>query len=422
MSKVFALIDGNNFYASCERAFNPKLEGKPLVVLSNGDGCIIARSPEAKALGINMAQPVFKIRDFLKQHNVQLFSSNYELYGDMSRRLIETCKQYTPAIEIYSIDEAFLDFTHHRSSHLTTVGQNLRLTIRRGLGLPTCIGFGPTKALAKVANYFAKRLSQFNGVIDLTSSTSWPLYLQALPIDEVWGVGRQYGQMLRRHGVNTAWQFIHCDTEWVRKTMTVVGLRLQQELKGISCFALQEQADPKQMITVSRTFGTRVADYAELQKAIATFVVAAAIKLRKQNLAAKEITVFIKTSRHDSAPHISSHYTLAIDEATDYTPQLLKVAGRALALCHRPGVSYRKGGVFLTKLCDRNAVQRSLFRAPPPPTQQALMRAVDHLNYKMGMNTITYGSKGLKNHWQHRPAYQSPRYTTRWTELPLVRL
>ena len=183
--------------------------------------------------------------------------------------------------------------------------------------------------------------------------------------------------------------------------MTVVGSRLQQELKGISCFALQEQAGPKQMITVSRTFGALVDHYEEIHKAIATFVIAAAIKLRKQNLAAKEITVFIKTCRHNSDPKINCHYTLAFDEATDYTPNLLKTAGRALALCYRPGFRYKKGGVFLTKLCDRDLMQRSLFVAPPPTTQQALMRAVDHLNYKMGMNTITYGSKGLKNRWQH---------------------
>ena len=213
MSRVFALIDGNNFYVSCERAFNPKLEGQALVVLSNGDGCVITRSPEAKALGIKMAQPVFQIRELIKRHNIQLFSSNYELYSDMSRRMIITCQQYTSAIEIYSIDEAFLDFTHHQSSDLTAISLDLKLTIRRGLGLPTCIGFGPTKALAKVANYFAKRLPQHKGVVDLTSNTSWQLYLQALPIDEVWGVGRQYGKMLRSHGITTAWHFVQSDSE-----------------------------------------------------------------------------------------------------------------------------------------------------------------------------------------------------------------
>jgi DNA polymerase V len=249
MKPIFGLLDGNNFYASCERVFNPKLEGKPVIVLSNGDGCVIARSNEAKALGIHMAQPVFQIRDIILKHRVAVFSSNFELYGDLSRRMIATCARFTPHIEVYSIDEAFLDFSDCQARDLTMIGQDLRQTIRRGLGLPVCIGFGPTKTLAKLANHFAKRNPRLNGVLDLTEVRDLRPYLEATPVSEIWGVGRQYGKMLEGYGLRNGWQLANSDLNFIRKKMTIGGVKLVKELNGISCFELQDMPDPKRSLS-----------------------------------------------------------------------------------------------------------------------------------------------------------------------------
>lgn len=421
MPPIIALIDANNFYVSCERVFNPRLEGLPVVVLSNGDGCIVARSNEAKALGIKMAQPVFMIRELIKRHQVQVFSSNYELYGDMSRRMIATCQQYTPHIEIYSIDEAFLDFSHCSYRDMTLLGLDIRKTIGRGLGLPVCIGFGPSKALAKVANYFAKKDQRLKGVLDLTEIGNLRPFLENMPVGEVWGIGRQYRKMLEGYGITTAWRFAQADSRFIKKKMTIGGLKLQQELRGISCFELHDQPDPKQSITVSRTFGTLIEEYEEIKKAIGSFIIQGGEKLRKEGLAARSLSVFIRTCPHNDDPKMFCGHTLTLEEATDYTPTLLKAAFKALDTCYRPGFRYKKGGILFSDVCSREQVQRNLFSSPANPGQYQLMQAIDALNKKMGKDTVTYAVKGITSQWQHIPTQRSPRYTTRWNEFSIIK-
>jgi DNA polymerase V len=421
MKPIFGLLDGNNFYASCERVFNPQLEGKPVIVLSNGDGCVVARSNEAKALGIKMGQPVFLIKDLIKRHKVAMFSSNFELYGDLSRRMIVTCAQFTPHIEVYSIDEAFLDFSDCQSRDLTMLGQDLKQTIRRGLGLPVCVGFAHTKTLAKLANHFAKKTPRLNGVLDLTVVSDLRPYLEATPVSEIWGVGRQYGKMLEYYGIRNGWQLANSDLSFIRKKMTIGGVKLVKELNGISCFDLQDMPEPKQTITVSRTFANPIDDFEEIKKAIATFVIAGGEKLRKQSSAARGLSIYIRTNPHNSDPKVWCGHTVNLEEATDYTPTLLKAASYALEQCYRDGFRYRKGGILLFDLCEKDKIQRNLFSPAPNPEQSALMRAVDMLNKRMGKETVTYAAKGRSNIWQPIPTLRSPRYTTRWAEIPVVK-
>ena len=322
--KRFFLIDCNNFFVSCERIFNPKLVGKPVVVLSNNDGCVISRSNEAKALGIGMGQAAFECESIIKKHNVYVFSSNFTLYADISARVMQTLAELATDIEVYSIDEAFLYV--HPSRNGTDYGQYMRMLVKQRTGIPIAIGIGQTKTLAKIANKLAKKKPQYNGVFDITNHPDTDTLLASLPVRDVWGVGRQYEKLLLSAGITTPRDLKYAPDKWVRKKMTIVGLKTVMELRGIACIDLAEEIPAKQSITVSRSFGRLVTTKREVQEAIATYIIRAAQKLRKDKLLASVVTVFVSTSRYHDQQRYFNSMSVVCPLATDYTPHLLEAA------------------------------------------------------------------------------------------------
>src|SRR5215813_11351401 len=319
MTTLFALIDCNNFYVSCERVFQPALCSKPVVVLSNNDGCVIARSEEAKALGIPMGIPAFKLADLRQEHPIEVFSSNYTLYGDLSARVMTTLAQWAPAVEVYSIDEAFLDLTGISTDDLRIYGQTLRATIHQWTGIPVSIGIGPTKTLAKLANRLAKRSPQAQGVVILTSPLEIEATLAQTPIQDIWGIGPGYTRRLHAHEIRTAIQLRNMTDRWVRQELGIVGLRLVWELRGISCLPLEFCPPPKQSLMVSRSFGRPITTLIEMREAVATYMTRAAEKLRRHQVAAGVLTVFLMTNRFTDEPQYSNSVTMPLPVATQDT-------------------------------------------------------------------------------------------------------
>ncbi|MDQ1266391.1 MAG: Y-family polymerase, partial [Bacteroidota bacterium] len=296
MKTPIALVDCNNFYASCERVFNPKLYGKPIVVLSNNDGIIVARSDEAKALGIKMGEPLFKIQDLVRRHNIQVFSSNYTLYGDMSCRVMRVLEQYSQDVEIYSIDEAFLSLWGMERNDLTEYCRNIRNIVRQWTGITVSVGIAETKTLAKLANRIAKKNPKFGGVLNLIGDPNIEEYLKITLVEDIWGVGRQYTKFLNNHGIKTAYDFVNSNDKWIKKNMTVMGLRTCFELRGIPCIKLEYAVPAKKAIVCSRSFGKPVIEKQELHEAVSLFTTRAAEKMRRQNSAASLLTVFLRTN------------------------------------------------------------------------------------------------------------------------------
>lgn len=419
----FALADCNNFYVSCERVFDPSLWGVPVAVLSNNDGCVIARSNEAKALGVGMGEPAFKREPFFRRHGVRVYSSNYALYGDMSQRVMDVLAAMAPALEIYSIDEAFLDLDGLAAETPEAFCRRARERVGRWTGIPLSIGVGPTKTLAKIANRRAKQRPELGGVFDLGACPDPDAVLESVDVADVWGVGRRYARMLRRHGVDTARQLRDLPRDWVRRKMTVVGLGTVLELRGISCVPLEQAPPPKKSIVCSRSFGRRVERRAELSEALAAYASRAAEKLRDQGSVASHLMVFIMTSPHTPGPQYSNATTVALPTATDYTPGLLEAAEQGLSRIFRPGYVYKKAGVMLTGLEPAHGRQLGFF--DPSGAEQgrrdALMGALDTVNAKWGRGMLQYAAAGLGRPWKMRQLRKSPRFTTHWDELPVVR-
>jgi len=425
VSRVFALVDCNNFYASCERVFAPALRDRPVVVLSNNDGCVIARSEEAKALGIPMGAPFFRFRRLAERGGVAVFSSNYALYGDMSARVMRTLSLFSPAVEIYSIDEAFLDLRGLEDRGLKRLGRRLADTVRRHTGIPVSVGIGPTKVLAKIANRLAKRHPETGGVLD-----TWSLgghletHLRRIEVGDVWGIGRRWAGRLAEMGIRTAADLRDADPALVRRRLNVVAERIVHELRGHSCLDLAEMPPPRRQVLTSRSFGHRVERLADLREAVGTFTARAAEKLRRDGLAAGAVLVFVETgpggrrerTRHDSA-------TVALPVATADTGRLLPAATTALRALFRPGLHYRKAGVMLLDLAPADRVQPSLFRdeATDTPRRRRLLETVDALNRRAGSGTVRYAAEGTRRAWRMKQQHRSPAYTTRWGELPVVR-
>jgi len=419
---MFAIVDCNNFYASCERVFVPRLRGKPIVVLSNNDGCIIARSNEAKALGYKMGDVYFQVKERLRKDGVFVFSSNYALYGDMSRRVMQTLEAFAPEMEIYSIDEAFLDLTGFRD--LLAHGQRLRATVRQHTGIPVGVGIAPTKTLAKVANFTAKKQPQYNGVCVLESPTHWEPILAALPVGEVWGIGRQHEKRLHAQGVTTAFEFSQLSDTWLRKNMSVVGLRTAQELRGIPCNELKPEADARKSVTVSRSFGQRITELQGLEEALATYVMRAGEKLREQKLVAKHMLVFANTNPHAidrvKDPYYAPQLAFELPRHTSFTPELLHYASHALRAMFKPGFRYMKCGVILTDIVPEGFETRDLFQTRDTAKDARLMRALDALNAKQGRGTVFFASAGIERPWNMSAALRSPAYTTDWAAIPTI--
>lgn len=421
MSPVLALVDCNNFYASCERVFNPKLERQPVVVLSNNDGCVVARSNEAKALGIGMGVPEFQIRPLRDAHDVQVFSSNYALYGDMSQRVMACLEQFCPDLEIYSIDEAFLSLSGFTSRNLTDYGHTIRATVKRWTGIPVSVGIAETKTLAKVASRVAKRTPDTGGVFDLRTCPDRDALLGRLAVEDVWGIGVNYARFLTQHGIGTALQLRHADDQFIRTHMGIVGLRLIMELRGISCLELEQCPAPKQGITYSRAFGKMVATLAEMEEAVSSYTARAAEKLRAEQMAVTVLTVFLHTNQFQDTPQYSNSITLKLPVATDTTQELIRSALLGIRKIYRDGFAYKKAGVMFTGLVPASQIQTDLFDQQDRARSKKLMVALDSINNRFGSGTLHYASSGITKAWRTQFRQRSPAYTTNWDDLPIVK-
>lgn len=409
---VFALVDCNNFYASCERVFDPSLRGRPVVVLSNNDGCAIARSAEAKALGIAMGQPFFEWKHLAGPRGVRVFSANFTLYGDMSRRVMQTLAQFTPDLEVYSIDEAFLGLERLGLGDHAAFGRRVRETVLRHTGLPVSVGIARTKTLAKAANHLAKRRPAYGGVCVLMGAEETARALAALPVREVWGIGRRKAAWLNERGVATARELVAQDDRWVRRHLSVATLRTVAELRGISCLGLEESA-PGKSIATTRTFGAELRGRAELESAVCAFTARAAEKLRGQGSLAGCLQVFVETSPFRPDYYSNSASSLLVPP-TDYTPELLSRARRLAAQLFREGRSYRRAGALLLGLSPAGERQRELFYPEADDERRRrLMAAVDGLQ-----GGVFFAAEGLhRMAGLVRQARRSGRFTTRWDEL-----
>jgi DNA polymerase V len=417
MKSIFALVDCNNFYASCERVFDPRLEGKPVVVLSNNDGCVVSRSEEAKRLGIGMGVAFFKVKDVIEKNGVEVFSSNYALYEDMSGRVMETLCNFTPEIEVYSIDEAFLNLAGV-DGNLTNYGRRIRETVQRWTGMPVSIGIAETKTLAKIANRIAKRSRRAAGVLELSERAYIDKALVQTGVENVWGVGLKTAIKLKRAGIKTALALRGVDVEWMRQCFGVNGVRTVYELRGIGCYELEEEPPIKKSIAVSRMFGRKVETVEELKEAIASYASRAGEKLREKGLAAGSETIFVMTSRFvDRRRRYFNSHTVSFPVATSYTPELIEGAMRGVERLYRKGFLFNKAGVVLGELVPEGNVQGNLFDEADRDKSRRLMRAVDAVNAKLPYSPLSWAAEGTGKPWRTKFVRRSKRYTTRWDEL-----
>ncbi|HLO81434.1 MAG TPA: Y-family DNA polymerase [Chitinophagaceae bacterium] len=425
-----AIVDCNSFYCSCERLFRPDLWTRPVVVLSNNDGCIIARSDEAKSLGVDMAGPYYQQKDLLQKHKIAVFSSNYNLYGDLSMRVMDTLRALLPreCVEVYSVDEAFLDISHIAPGHYEAFAMHLRETVEAWTGIRVSVGVAPSKVLCKLANKTAKKnkvKSQCVMVLDTEEKIN--AALQHFDVGELWGIGGKYSSKLKNtFCINTAWQLKHMPEEWARKNLGgVVGIRMIRELNGISCIPIKDPLETKKMISSTRMFGKPVYTKEELREAVATYTARAAEKLRRQGYAAGMIDVFTVTNGKDGEkysydPH-SDHRYVILPRATSFTNEIISYALPLVEQLFRPGFKYQKAGVVLGKLVPDESVQSDLFEQEDRKNQKTLMEAVDNINFAMRGDVVKYVSSGLKRNWKMRQEMRSGKYTTRWEELFEIR-
>ena len=414
---MFALVDGNNFYASCEQVFQSALRLKPLVVLSNNDGCAIARCAQAKALGIRMGHPAHELKDYIKRFGLQMRSANFGLYGDMSARVVETLRQFSPWIEVYSIDESFLDLSGVRDR--IELGRDIQFTVKQWTGVPCCVGIGPTKTLAKMANKWAKK---HGGVIDASDSVFRAKIMAQFPVEDLWGVGRKWAAKLEDMGIMTAQNLVETDPGLILQRFGVVLARTQKELQGKPCIALEEQEPDRKQILVSRSFGQRVEDPRLIGEAVATFATRACEKLRKRGLVASGVWVFAQTDgfRLDLPQHYPSR-AVALPRATGDTRIVLETVRALLRGMLKKGYAYKKCGVGLLDLSRPEDLQGDLFQSPVVGNK-AVMDTLDAINRKFGRGTAGFAASGWKETpaWGMRQRNVSPCFTTRWADLPKI--
>jgi DNA polymerase V len=427
---MLALVDCNNFYVSCERAFNPALVGKPVGVLSNNDGCLIARSNELKALGVKMGTPFFQLREQIAQQGIRIFSSNYTLYGDMSSRVMAILNRFVEQVEVYSIDEAFLDLTGYESVYpdLTQLARTMRQTVDQWTRIPVSVGIAPTKTLCKIANYYVKRQPEHGGVLQLDTSDQITAVLQDFPVDDLWGIGWRYAGMLKRNGIRTAAQFAALPDDWINQKLTVNGLRLAYELRGIPCKLLETERPNKKAICTAPSFGRGVSDLDTISQALTTHLSRAAEKLRRQESAASAVTVFLHTNRHkitayngQPAKQYHGSRTAVLPHASNSTAELVRYAQALLKAVYRFGYEYQKVGLMLTGLVPDDHVQKHLFAKDPDERQGKLSTVVDRLNHRYGRDKVRLAGAGYDSSWHHKRQWMSARYTTAWKEILTVR-
>jgi DNA polymerase V len=427
---MIGIVDCNSFYCACERLFKPDLLHKPVVVLSNNDGCIISRSDEAKAVGIEMGSPYFMQKNDLKKNGVITFSSNYHLYGDLSWRVMETLRTMLPdgCVEVYSVDESFIDLAHIEPTALQSFTVSLKNIIEQWTGISVSIGVAPTKALSKVANRLAKKNKQVTGcVLILNTDKKITQALQKTPIADVWGIGYQYAKKLSNYGINTAYDLTLRTENWAHQELGgVVGARLFRELKGFPCIDMQSERVTKHMIATTRMFGNPVTTLHELEEAVATYTARAAEKLRRQHAAARGITVLIvpkqevKGSYYRHGPTKSGAVRLPL--ATALTNELVKAALELVRSLFEAGKTYKKAGVILSDIVPETVIQGNLFAQAPDNTKaRALMEAIDNINFSMRGDILKFAASGTTRNWKMRQEMRSPCYTTRWEELPLLK-
>lgn len=418
MSRVFGLVDCNNFYVACETLFRPDLRNKPVVVLSNNDACIVSRSPEAKALGLGMAMPYFQARQLIEQNAVTVFSSNYSLYADISNRVMSTLEQLAPSVEIYSIDEAFLDCSG--IPDLPGFGRQVRQTLRQWTGMQVCVGMAPSKTLAKLANHAAKHYPATGGVVDLTDQQRQLRLMKLVPVNQVWGVGRRNAARLSDLGIHTALDLAQANPKHIRRHFSVVMERTLAELNGESCMELDDIAAPRQQIISSRSFGNKITKLASMREAICEYTAIGAEKLRKDNQVTKKLSVFIRTSgyAHQESQH-GNQATLTLATPTSDTRTLVAGAMRLLEQIWQDGHGYAKAGVMLADLHPLEAIQPDLFAPELKTDNPALMQVIDRIN-QSGKGRIFLARQGMRQDWAMKQEFLSPCYTTRWADIPKV--
>ena len=415
--KKIALIDCNSFYVSCERLFNPKIKNTPVVVLSNNDGCVISRSTEAKKLGIKMGEPYFKVKELVRKNNVQIFSSNYSLYGDLSRRVMKVLKGFSDKIEIYSIDEAFIDLSHIKDENIEDYGKRIRERVLKWTGIPTSVGISCTKTLSKVANHVAKKNK--TGVIFLKDNIDD--VLKNFDISDIWGVGRQLSKLYIKNGINNAYKLKNISNSWVKKSTNVLGAKTVMELRGIPCINLETEETKRKSCCVSRSFGRKVESLNKLKESITTHCLNAAEKIRNDNQTTRSITVFIRTSPFDkNRKYYSNSLTIDLPVATNNSLELVKVAIEGLKKIYKYGYFYQKAGVILSKLSEAGEKNLNLLTPILENKSQTLMKAIDVTNAKYGRNVISVAQAVINNSWKMRREHSSKIDTASFDSLPKI--
>ena len=418
-TKKIALIDCNSFYVSCERLFNPKIRKKPVVVLSNNDGCIISRSNEAKTLGIKMGEPYFKARNIIVKNNVQVFSSNYSLYGDISRRVMRTLKRFNSEIEVYSIDEAFLDLSNFSDDEVNDVGKEVRSVVLQWTGIPTSIGIAKTKTLSKIANHIAKK--EKSGVVSLIGIEDIDSILEKVKIEDVWGVGRQLTKLYIKNNIYNAKQLKNISNAWIKKSSSVLSSRTAMELRGIPCIDLEIQDSKRKSCVVSRSFGKKVEIFQELKESVTNYCLNASEKIRSESLIAKSITVFLKTSPFQNRGiYYSNSKTIDFPIATDNSIEIVKAAINGLKDIFKRGYKYQKTGVILSGLSNSEN-KNNLFSSSKDEKIKSLMRSIDSTNCRYGRSALSLASGGINKKWNMRRKHSSKIDTADFRCLPTIR-
>ena len=414
---MFGLCDCNNFYTSCERVFRPDLEKRPVIVLSNNDGCVVSRCNLTKALGIKMAVPFYQIQDLVKKHNIAVFSSNYELYADISNRVMTTLSDFSPDTEIYSIDEMFIGLSGFEHLNLKEYGTKIVETVLRNTGMPTCLGIAPTKTLAKLANHFAKKYPAYQRVCLIETSEKIEKALKLTKIADVWGIGYQLSEKLNRQGIRTAFDFTQLSKGWVRKNMTIVGERTWRELQGESCISLETMQPNKQQICTSRSFGLPITKLEDMSAAVAGYAGQCAYKLRGQKSVAVSLMVFVTTNFFKKEmPQYYNSKLVKLPVPTSSTGEIVMFARLGLEQIFKTGYSYKKAGVIITEITDESAIQGNIFYQTDMQKQNRLMKTIDRLNGSYGRDTVRIAAAGCGK-YEMRRNMLSPRYTTNLKEV-----
>lgn len=419
-NNAIALLDCNNFYASCERVFDARLKDKPLVVLSNNDGCVVARSEEAKQIGVTMGSPLFKVESLLDEHDAGILSSNYALYGDMSNRVMNLLYKFTPEVEIYSIDEAFLSLEPRKKS-LDILGHSIKEKMYKWTGVPVSIGIAETKVLSKIANKLAKKSHKAKGVLNLYRSLHTEVALKQTDVGEIWGIGRKSVEKLKENNILTGWELRNADNRFIRKLLTVVGARIALELRGIKCLPLEKVQPKKQSICCSRSFGQTISDYKYIKEAVLFYLTRAAEKMRGQNLAAHAVTVFVGTDRFRPVPaDYNNSATYSSTFPTNVNQELQEWAIKTLEKIFKEGFEYRKAGIILSGLVPAEELTKRMFDESHWKKWNDLTKAIDEINQKFGKDTVRFAGVKTEGLWTMKQTRKSQRYTTCWQEFLTV--